>query len=390
MRIGLLSFVLFILAGCGPNAQRLHHNAFVADTHCDVLLRTMNGEDISILTTSGHADIPRFYQGGVDLEVFTIWVDPYRFLPEGAYERGNEMIDSLEAIEARSKGKLSIIRTYDDILKNEKAGVLSAMIGMEGGHPLENDLGKLEHFYQRGVRYLGVTWNNSNDWATSAKDETSGDSLVFVGLTESGKDIVRRCNELGIIVDVSHAGVKTFWDIMETSSKPVIASHSCAYTLCTHFRNLTDDQLIAIRDNNGVVCVNFYPGYLDSSFHQRQKSVEDSYRIQLDELKEKYGEESDEYWYGSMELMEADMHKIAPSVDLVIDHIDYITKLIGAKHVGIGSDFDGVEILPRGLEDVTTLPIITKKLLERGYSPQEIKWIMGENFKRVFKEVTGG
>lgn len=378
-----------LIIGCGPQAMKLHYESFVADTHNDILLRTMNGEDVSVRTTSGHTDIPRFYEGGMDMEVFVIWVDPYRFLPEGAYDRGNEMIDSLEALESQSNGKLKIIREYSDILANEKDGVLSAMIGMEGGHPIENDLQKLEHFYRRGVRYLGVTWNNSIDWATSAKDEENNDTLSFRGLTDFGSDVIRKCDELGIIVDVSHAGEQTFWDIIEVSTKPVIASHSCVYNLCNHYRNLKDDQLKAIRDKNGVVFVNFYPGYLDSTFSEREAKVEEKYKLELDKMKEEFGEESDAYWYGSMKLMKEDMQEVAPDVDVLVDHIDYIAKLIGVDHVGLGSDFDGVSVLPRGLEDVTKLPVITQKLLDRGYPESDIKKILGENFKRVFRDVVG-
>ncbi len=376
-----------LLIGCGPQIQKLHHDAFVADSHCDILLRTMNGEDVSKLTTSGHADIPRFYEGGVDLEVFIIWVDPYRFVPVGSYDRGNEMIDSLEALEIKSKDKLRIVRKFSDIIQNEEDGVLSAMIGLEGGHPIENDLKKLEYFYKRGVRYLGITWNNSNDWATSAKDEVNNDSLSFRGLTDFGRDVIRKCDELGIMVDVSHSGEQTFWDILEVSTKPIIASHSCVYNMCNHYRNLKDDQLKAIRDKDGVAFVNFYPAYLDSMFTEREAEVHKKYKTELDQMKDEFGEDSDEYWYGSMELMKVDMQAIAPEVDLLIDHIDYIAKLIGVDHVGIGSDFDGVEVLPKGLEDVTKLPIITQKLLERGYSEQDIKKILGENFKRVFRDV---
>ena len=234
-----------------------------------------------------------------------------------------------------------------------------------------------------------MTWNNSTDWATSASDEATKDSLAFTGLTDFGRDVVRKCNELGVLVDVSHAGVQTFWDIINTTSKPIIASHSCSFTLCPHYRNLTDEQLFAMKENNGVVFINFYPGYLDSAYEDRAAKVRESYKDTLEIMKEELGEYSDAYWYGAMELMAKDMQSVAPPVDRIIDHIDYMVDLIGVDHVGLGSDFDGVSVLPRGIEDASKLPVITEKLIERGYSESDIKKILGENFKRVFRDAAG-
>ena len=237
------------------------------------------------------------------------------------------------------------------------------------------------------MRYLGLTWNNSNDWATSAKDETSGEELEFTGLTEFGKKVVNKCNELRIIVDISHFGEKTFLDAIEISTKPVIASHSSVYNLCPHFRNLKDDQLFALQKNGGVVFVNFYPGYIDSTFEKKASKVRETYKNELDTLKEKFGVSSDDFWYKSMELMKDDMMEVSPTVDALIDHIDYIAQLIGIDHVGLGSDFDGIPVLPKGIEDCTKLPVVTEKLLERGYSKNDVRKILVENFKRVFTKV---
>ena len=347
----------------------------------------MNGEDITKLTTTGHSDIPRLISGGMDMEVFVIWVDPNAYLPVGAFERANALIDALENVEKLIPDKLEIVRTFDDLQKIENAGKLAAFIGVEGGHPIESSLEKLEFFYDRGMRYLGLTWNNSNDWATSAKDETSGEELEFTGLTEFGKKVVNKCNELRIIVDISHFGEKTFLDAIEISTKPVIASHSSVYNLCPHFRNLKDDQLFALQKNGGVVFVNFYPGYIDSTFEKKASKVRETYKNELDTLKEKFGVSSDDFWYKSMELMKDDMTEVSPTVDALIDHIDYIAQLIGIDHVGLGSDFDGIPVLPKGIEDCTKLPVVTEKLLERGYSKNDVRKILGENFKRVFKKV---
>lgn len=379
----------FGLNGCATNYATLHKNAFVADTHNDVLLRVVAGEDITVRTDTGHTDIPRMQEGGLDLEAFVVWVNPRQYLPDSASIQADIIIDSMETLVKKSNGKLAPVRSMDELTRNEKSETISAMLVMEGGHPLENDLQKLEHFYERGVRYLGLTWNNSTDWATSAHDETKNDSLTFTGLTDFGRDVVRKCNDLGLIVDVSHAGEKTFWDVMETTSKPVIASHSCVYALCPHYRNLKGDQLQAIRDNGGVVFVNFYPGYLDSTYKKKADRILEQFKPRLDSLKSLYSEHSDEFREARRKLIGEKFREIAPPVDVIIDHIEYIAKLIGTDHVGLGSDFDGVEILPRGMEDVSKLPVITKKLIERGYSEQDIRKILGENFKRVFAAVVG-
>ncbi|NOZ03287.1 MAG: membrane dipeptidase, partial [FCB group bacterium] len=353
--------------------MKFHSASFVADTHNDVLLRVMRGEDITKRTDTGHSDLPRLKEGGVDLQVFAVWVNPDRYLPDSAFIRANEMIDALYAVATRAPDRIAVTESYTDLLLNERKGILSAVIGVEGGHPIENSLGKLEQLYNRGMRCLGFTWNNSTDWATSARDETEAENLPFKGLTLFGKSVVRKCNELGIIIDVSHVGEQTFRDILETTSQPVIASHSSVYALCPHYRNLKDDQLQAIKANGGVVFINFYAGYLDPAFEQNIASIEEKYRSELDSLKTLYGEHSDEYWYRRQAILKAGIAGIAPSLDVLIDHIDYVAKLIGPEHVGLGSDFDGVSALPKQMEDCTYLPAITGKLLERGYSKHDIQ-----------------
>lgn len=384
--IGLILF----LAACTESPRDLHDNAYyVVDAHNDVLLRVMKGEDITQWTSSGHSDIPRLLAGGVDAQVFTIWVNPSIYPQDLSFEQANTMIDALYEIEERASQKFEIARMYDDLVRIERAGKLAGIIGVEGGHSIENSLEKLEYLLNRGMRYLGITWNNSTGWATSAMDETEMEDLPYSGLTDFGRDVVQKCNELGIMVDVSHCGEQTFWDIIETTSKPIIASHSSVYTLCPHYRNLKDEQLIAIRDNSGVVFVNFYPGFLDSTYAARVDKIEESYQRELDSLKTLYGEDSEDYWQSRMDILEVPLSAIAPSIDVLIDHIDYIVRLIGSDHVGLGSDFDGISVTPQGLEDCTKFPAITEKLLDRGYSKSDIKKILGENFKRVFHEVVG-
>lgn len=262
---------------------------------------------------------------------------------------------------------------------------IGCMIGVEGGHMIEDNLSYLEQFYRRGARYMTLTWNNSTSWATSAQDETTKkDSLPFNGLTTFGKQVVRRMNELGMLVDVSHVGEQTFWDAINTTTKPVIASHSCVHALCPVFRNLKDNQLKAIGKNGGVVHLNFYSGFVDSSFQRRAREFNLAHRAERDSLRNLkwVNYEIEEYLLAKYP---GEASSLRPPLSLLIDHIDYIVRLIGADHVGLGSDFDGISSAPKELKDVTNMPLITKALLQRGYSKADVRKILGENFIRVFK-----
>ena len=384
----IIFLVIFIQKMYNKNADAVHQQAFVADTHNDVLMRSMMGRNILTELPESHSDLVKFKNGGVDLQVFSVWVSPSKIDPEEYYNYANAMITQLEYLCSRVPDQWAIPYNYQDIVYNDQHDILSCMIGVEGGHVIENDLSKLNALYDRGMRYLSLTWNNSTNWATSAKDETEkGDSLMLAGLTNFGQKVVRRCNDLGVMIDISHAGEQTFWDVLEITTKPIIASHSSVYTLCPHFRNLKDEQLLALEKNNGVVFVNFYPAYIDSTFSGKGKKIRQEFQPQLDSLASLYEPESNELWYAENALLEPSLSSVAPNLDDVIDHIDYIADLIGVDHVGLGADWDGVEVLPVGIENIAKLPSLTKKLIERGYSQRDIRKILGGNFKRVFKDV---
>jgi len=383
------ALVFLINLGCNNSSNEFHMDSFVADTHNDVLLRSMIGRDILTDLPESHSDLKKFKKGGMDLQIFSIWVSPYLFNNDESFDEANNMIDELEAQCLRIPDQWSIPMNYQDIIYNEQHNILSCMIGVEGGHAIENDLSKLDALFNRGMRYLGITWNNSTDWATSAKDETErGDSLSFKGLTDFGKDVIRRCNELGVMVDVSHSGEETFWDIIDVTKRPIIASHSSVNAICPHFRNLKDEQLLAIKDNGGVVFVNFYPTYLDSTFEKKAVKIRESFQTQLDSLGNIFNPDGNEYWYAENQLLNPALQKISPPMDKIIEHISYIVKLVGVDHVGLGADWDGVGILPTGMENVTKLPDLTEKLLQNGFSNKDVQKILGNNFKRVFKEVS--
>jgi membrane dipeptidase len=394
----LFTLLVFLSFACAqrenPRVEKFdylkfHYDAIVADTHNDVLLRAMEGEDISVETRVGHSDLVRLKKGGVDIQVFAVWVDPIAF-EKKPFKRAKDMIDTLYSIARRNSDKIAVVRNSAELEKAIAEGKICAVIGVEGGHAIENSIEKLEELYKLGVRYLGLTWNNSTDWASSAFDETTNpDKVKITGLSEFGKKVVEKMNELGMIVDVSHLGEKAFWDVVKVTKKPIIASHSSVYKLCPHYRNLKDEQIKAIAQTGGVVFVNFYAEYIDSTFNTKRKKLEEKYKSQFDSIRVLYEHDQNAYRRARRQLMQKIAEELRPPLDVLIDHIDYIAKLVGVDHVGIGSDFDGISITPLEMDDVTFLPNITKKLLERGYSTDDVKKILGGNFLRVFKQVCG-
>jgi membrane dipeptidase len=365
--------------------KKLHDNSVVIDTHNDVLSTvTMRGLNIEKdLTGKTHSDLKRFRKGGVDVQVFSIFCDE-RFGKDTAFKYANIEIDSLMSIISRNSDRMVLARTPQDLELQVRTSKLVCMMGVEGGHMIEDNLDNLDIFYKRGVRYMTLTWNNSTSWATSAWDETKKkDSLPHPGLTDFGKQVVKRMNALGMIVDLSHVGEKTFWDAINTTTKPVIASHSCVYSLCPVPRNLKDDQILAIGKNGGVIHLNFYSGFLDSTYAKRKDAFLASHQREVDSLHAlKWAAYEVEEWMSKKYSSEA--NALRPPLSLLMDHLDYIVKLIGVDHVGLGSDFDGIESAPQSLDDVSSFPLITKALLERGYSKKEIMKILGGNFIRVF------
>jgi membrane dipeptidase len=383
--------LLIALAGLEASAQTyqsIHQKAILVDTHNDVLYNAvMKGLNIeSDLRGKTHSDLARLRQGGVDIQVFSVFCDE-RFGKDTAFKYANIVIDSLYAIVRRNPSQMMMVRDPAQLRQALRQKKLGCMIGVEGGHMIEDSIGYLETLYRRGARYLTLTWNNSTSWATSAMDETTRkDSLKHIGLTAHGKKIVRRMNELGMLVDVSHVGEQTFWDVMQTTTQPVIASHSCTHTLCPVFRNLKDEQIRAIGKNGGVIHLNFYSGFVDSSYLRRQKAFLASHQREVDSLKAagRPGYEIDEWLTATYPR---EQEALRPTIDGLIDHLDHIVKLAGVDHVGMGSDFDGISSAPVGLDDVSHYPNITKALLQRGYSKKDIEKILGGNFIRVFKAV---
>ena len=386
-----LSFIFIFwslsIFSCDRSTHDIHLESFVADTHNDVLLRAMEGQNVLKYHPESHSDLEKFKLGGVDLQVFSIWVSPDE-KEKKYFENANDMINKLDFLISRVPKDWGLAKSYQDITYNSRKNKMSCVIGVEGGHIIGRDISKLEALHDRGMRYLGLTWNNSNHIASSAKDETfNRNSLSNIGLSNFGSEVVQKCNDLGVIIDVSHAGEQAFWDVVDQSQEPIIASHSSVYALCPHYRNLKDDQIKAIAKTGGAVFINFYPGYIDSTFQQKAEIINMKYEVELDILAEKYDPLSNQYWFEEMKLLKHEKARIAPNINDVIKHISYIVDLVGVDYVGIGSDYDGVEIMPTGLETVSKLPFLTKKLIEHGYTIREVRKILGGNFKRIFKEV---
>lgn len=366
------------------SVMRFHQKAILIDTHNDVLSTlTLEGKDISRRLHEGNTDLPRLKEGGVDAQFFSIWCD-------GSYGKGtafkyaNREIDSLMSIIHRNPGKIALARNYEDIMEDVHEGKIAALIGVEGGHMIEGRLDYLDSLYRRGMRYMTLTWNNSTDWSTSAADETRHpDALKHLGLTAFGKKVVRHMNRLGVMVDLAHVGERTFFDAIQTSSKPVLVSHSCVYAICPVSRNLKDSQIRAVKKNGGVICVNFYSGFVDPNYFKKINALKKKYAHLTDSLKARHVQFIDG---AILKLVpKAEVEALRPPLSLLIDHIDYIVKLIGVDYVGIGSDFDGAESYPEGLDDVTDYPKITEALLKRGYSKEDVEKILGGNVLRVIK-----
>jgi len=384
--------IFILLLAVSISAQNnyldIHKSALVVDTHADVLLQVLRGSDISKRTDYGQVDLVRLKEGGVDVQVFAVWPNPGKYGNGEMYKQCNRMIDALEKITKNSPEKIEIIRNPTEIEKIVDSERIAAFIGIEGGTAIENDLNKLQHFYDRGVRYLGLTWNDSPDWATCAKDEVSPKYKGEKGLTGFGKSVIKKMNEIGMIIDVSHSGEKTFYDVIETSTKPIIASHSCVYSLANHYRNLKDDQLKVLAKNGGAVFITFYPGYLDINFDRKYHRYQKSSKAYLDSVRQtKYKGNYLGYRKWRTEFYQQNTEDYRPTVSIIVDHMDYIIDLIGDDYVGIGSDFDGISITPKGIEDVSKMPNITQEMVKRGYSEERIRKILGGNFMRIFNEV---
>lgn len=364
-------------------AERLHRDAIVIDTHNDITSAMVDdGYDLGVLHSDHktQTDIPRMKAGGLDAEFFAIYVDAKYARTGGAARRAFDMIDTVYEAARRSPDSLEMAYAATDIRRIVRSGKIAALMGVEGGHAIEDDLRLLRDFYRLGVRYMTLTHVNTNHWADSSGDLDNSQVQHHNGLTDFGRQVIAEMNRLGMMVDVSHVSDKTFWDVIEVSKAPIIASHSSARALTNVERNMTDDMLRAVAKNGGVVMVNFAGSFLTETPVKRTPEQ----RAKIAELRKKYQDDPEKLWE---EIDKVVPRTVVPLSNL-IDHIDHIAKVAGIDHVGIGSDFDGVGgYLPQGMEDVSKLPSITYELLKRGYSDADVKKVLGENFLVVMEKV---
>jgi membrane dipeptidase len=366
----------------------IHRRAISIDMHADTTQRLVDeGLDLERRLADGHLDVVRMKEGGLDAQFFSIWVEPqlYGGGGAGAIKRADEQIAAVRALAEKHPGTWTVATTAADIRRTASEGKLAALMGLEGGYAIDERLEMVERYYRMGVRYMSPAWSVSTSWAGSSGD-TEGRTR---GLNDFGKRVVREMNRLGMMVDVSHVSDPTFWDIIETSTKPVIATHSGCRAIANVARNLDDPMLRALADKGGVCCVLFYPEFLEPGWSEKKKRVDAEIAplVQRASNEEK-GSIARKKMARDRVRIEEYAKRLPPvTVARLVDHIDHIVKLVGIDHVGIGSDFDGIQAVPTDLGSVSDLPNLTKELVRRGYSEADIAKILGGNILRVMEEV---
>ncbi|HEX8845628.1 MAG TPA: dipeptidase [Pyrinomonadaceae bacterium] len=365
-------------------AQEIHRKAIVVDTHNDVTTPMVNDDfDLSGEPPAPYrTNIERMKRGGLTAEFFSLYIRPAYVTRGGAARRTLDMIDAVYRAAERHPNDLVMAFSAADIRAAKRRKKIAALMGIEGGHAIENSLLALREFYRLGVRYMTLTWNNTNDWADAGRGEKRHN-----GLSDFGREVVREMNRMGMLVDVSHVSDKTMSDVLDISTAPVVATHSSARALANQPRNIPDDLLRRIAKNGGVVQVNFYTAFLDPKAiaANAERSKDPKYRALSDQIAARYKDDP-ERLAEEGDKLDAQFPLPPTPISVLIDHIDHIVKVAGIDHVGIGADFDGATSMPVGAEDVSMLPNITYELLKRGYSERDIRKILGENFLRVFAE----
>lgn len=364
-------------------AKKLHRECLVFDGHNDLpwSMRTKAASSFKVADIAGnqeerfHTDIPRLRAGGVGAQFWSVYVPSDTVQEKLAAHQTLEQIDLVYRMVKQYPETFELAKTADDVVRIRKAGKIASLIGMEGGHAIENSLGLLRMYYGLGARYMTLTHSDTLDWADSATDEAK-----HGGLTKFGEEVVEAMNELGMLVDISHVSADTMRDVLRVSRSPVIASHSSAYAIAEHPRNIPDDVLKGVKENRGVVMVNFYSAYIvPESAKVRAKAFEVKRELAKTIADPKELEKAVDDWL--------DEHPAKPgTIHDLIDHIDHIVKVAGIDHVGLGSDYDGIPVVPDQLDDVASFPNITQALLDRGYKPDAIRKILGENALRALRE----
>ncbi len=375
-----------------PKARQIQDSAIVIDTHADTPQRFLD-ENFDIASTDpkdlGHISLDKAKAGNLGAEFFSIWVDPETIAKQDYIKHTLDEIDSVYEQAARHPDRMMMAFSVADIERAHREHKLAALMGIEGGHSLENDIHALRDFYRLGVRYMTLSWSNTNEFADSSGDINDPKVEHHNGLTEGGKQIVLEMNRLGMLVDISHVADKTFYDAIAVSKAPLIASHSSARALTDARRNMTDDMLRAVAKNGGVVDVNFFSGFVDADYAKAFTALQPQADAAAKAFIEQAKATGRTVSYSELEPIHREWgNKIPrPPLKSLIDHIDHVAKVAGIDHVGFGADWDGVSgQTPQGIDSVADLPKITQALLDRGYSAADIKKILGGNVLRVFAD----
>ena len=364
-------------------AHKLHFSSIVLDTHDDTTQRFLSKTyDLGKRNPDGHVDIPRMREGGMNAIFFSIWIDG-RILGPPAVQKALDQIDAVHENVKKYSNELAFCRTADDVRRVHAQGKIAALIGVEGGHMIGNDIRVLRMFGDLGVRYMTLCHFYNDEWADSSTDKPAHN-----GLTDFGKDIVREMNRQGILVDISHVSDKTFYDALEVSKAPLIASHSSCRTISNHVRNMTDQMIKDLAAKGGVIQINYEEAFLDQAYNEAfEKYAGGVVASEAQALKDCGGdtdcELAKERETHSRLVSEGKLPHV--SWEKIIEHIDHVVKLVGPDHVGLGSDFDGAD-MPDGLEDCSKLPKITEALMRKGYSDGDIRKILSGNTLRVMEQ----
>ena len=394
-----LSFALLIClllidrpaSGDGPDfsiserAKQIHRASYVWDGHNDLPWALRERNDLRIERTDLnnepklHTDIPRLRAGNVGAQFWSVFVPSKTRHTGTAFQTTIEQIDCVYALVKKYPDVFEIALNSNDVERIRSSGKIASLMGVEGGHSIENSIGKLKELFARGARYMTLTHGDTLDWADAATDDSKSD-----GLSPFGEEIVREMNRMGMLVDLSHVSPATMSDALDITTAPIIFSHSSAMSIANHPRNVPDDILRRVKSNGGIVMINFFSGFV---VPESAKNMKDMFGVRR-EFEKEFGSDSDLAKNAMLKWRSS--HPIYPGdASIVVEHIDHVAKIAGVDHVGLGSDYDGIEVVPKGLEDVSTYPLLTELLLRKGYSESDIHKIMSGNMMRVLKACEG-
>jgi membrane dipeptidase len=390
----LLIFLLLIdrpALGDGPDfsiserAKQIHQASYVWDGHNDLPWALRERNDLRIEKTDLynepklHTDIPRLRAGNVGAQFWSVFVPSKTRHAGTAFQTTIEQIDCVYALVKKYPDVFEIALSSNDVERIRSSGKIASLMGVEGGHSIENSIGKLKELFARGARYMTLTHGDTLDWADAATDDSKSD-----GLSPFGEEIVREMNRMGMLVDLSHVSPATMSDALDIATAPIIFSHSSAMSIANHPRNVPDDILRRVKSNGGIVMINFFSGFV---VPESAKNMKDMFGVRR-EFEKEFGSDSDLAKNAMLKWRSS--HPIYPGdASIVVEHIDHVAKIAGVDHVGLGSDYDGIEVVPKGLEDVSTYPLLTELLLRKGYSEKELHKIMSGNMMRVLKACEG-